>query len=125
MEGDKTLRPLGGRGDFRDGQRRSVTGKNRGGGAKDIERAEKLTLGRKLLDDGLDDYIAILQVLQRGRTRQAAANLILLRFGDAAFFHQAGEIFLDAPQSFVNHFGPDLAHDGGEAASPAELSGSP
>src|SRR6266404_1685888 len=92
MEADKTLRPLGGRGDFRDSQRRSVTGKNRGGGAKDIERAEKLTLGRKLLDDGLDDYIAILQVLQRGRTRQPAANLILLRFGDARSEEHTSEL---------------------------------
>src|SRR5216683_1515213 len=71
--------------------------------------------------DGLDDYIAILQVLQRGRTRQPAANLILLRFGDAAFFHQAGEIFLNALQSFVNDFGADLAHDGGEAGLRRDL----
>src|ERR1700719_1341048 len=121
MEADEALRALGGRGDFGDGQRRSVTGKNRGGGAKGIERAEKLTLGGKLLDDGLDDYIAILQIVERSGAFKAAANFIFLRVSDGVFLDEAGEIFLDALPFFVDDLRADLTHDSREAGLRRDL----
>src|SRR5712671_6639757 len=113
MQPDKALRSLGG--DFGDSERRSVAGKNRGRRAQCIERAKKLTLGGKLLDDGLDDDIAIFQIVQRSSALQSAANFSFLRIGNGVLLDQASEIFLDALQPLVHNFRADFAHNGGES----------
>src|SRR6267142_6007538 len=121
MQTDKALRSLGSGGDFGDGERRSVAGKNRGRRAQRIERAKKLTLGGKLLDDGLDDDVAIFQIVQRSSALQASANFTFLGFCNRVFLDEASEIFLDALQPFVHNIRADFAHNGGEASLRANL----
>src|ERR1700674_591293 len=121
MQSDDALRPLGGCGDFGDGQGRGVAGKDGGRRAEGVESAEKPALGGKLHDDGLEHYVAALQVLQRGCAFQPAANFIFLRFVDGGFLYLASEILVDASESFVHNFRADLAHDGGEAGLRGDL----
>src|SRR5712672_2997717 len=94
MQPDESLRSLGGGGDFCDGEGRSIAGKNRGRRTQCIERAKKLTLGGKLLDDGLDDDVAIFQIVERSGAFQVSANFTFLGFCNRIFLDEPSEIFL-------------------------------
>src|ERR1700722_3653922 len=110
VETEKTVGPLGERGHFRDRQGRRVAGKNRVLRADFVERGPNFAFGRELLNDRINNKVAIFQVFEVGGATQTAANLIPVLGGKRAFIDQALQILVDGLQSFFQHRRVYFAH---------------
>ena len=64
----------------------------------------------QLLDDGFDDQVAIFQVFEVRGAAQTAADLIAIGGAESSLLDQAGEIFVDAGQTFVEKLLRNFAH---------------
>ena len=101
MQTDKSVRPLGSTSDFRDRQGRRVACKNRRRRTERIQRPKKFSLRRELLDDRLDDDVAILEVFDLGGALEPSADFILRRFRDGALLGQPIQVLVDALKPLV------------------------
>src|SRR5262249_2092780 len=87
-----------------------VAGEDRFLGTKTVERAEKLALGGKLLDDRFDPQVAIFQVFDNRSGLQAAPDFSFGCFRDCTLLHQTGQVLFDAFDSLVHKFGAYFSH---------------
>ena len=110
MHADEAIGARRERGHLRDGKRGGVAGENRLLRTDLIERAVKLALCRKLLDDGLDDDVAVFEIIEIGRAAQAGARFVAVRRLQRALLHKPRQILVDRLQAFIQQLLRDFAH---------------
>src|SRR6266850_1513875 len=74
-----------------------------------------------LLDDRLDDQVAILEVGERGRAAKPSARRLRVVFGRSAALDETSERSVDALEALVDERLVDLAHERIEARLRADL----
>ncbi len=115
MQADEALGALGRRHQLGDGDGRGVGGEDRVLLHDGVELGVGLALLLDVFDDGLDDDVAVGEVLHAGGALQARLRFGLLLSGDAALggaaLDHAGERFLDAGKTFVEKLLLLFEHD--------------
>ncbi len=91
MEPGHAFGPPACRGNRRDRQRRGVGGEDRLRPHDGLELAEQVALGLQVLDDGLDDEVAVGQVGEGGGRHQMRDGGVGLVGGELALGHQPGK----------------------------------
>jgi hypothetical protein len=76
-----------------------------------VEHAIRLGLLLDVLDDRLDNQVAVLQVLEPGRSSQVPENFVLFLDGDLALLDTAGQELLDATHPFLQEPVLDFTDD--------------
>ena len=82
-------------GDLRDRERRGVRGEDRGRRDEAVELAEELALDLEILEGRLDHELAVREVGELGRQRQAAERGVLLVLGQPLLLDSAAEVVVD------------------------------
>jgi hypothetical protein len=100
-----------GRHHLRDRERRGVRGEDRLGLAQLVEPLVGLALEVEVLDDGLDDEVAVGEVFEFGRAAHAAANLPLLLGGDGPLLGELRQRLLYPGEAALAQLARDFADD--------------
>jgi hypothetical protein len=76
-----------------------------------VEHAKRFGLFVDVLDDGFNDQIAVLQILELRRAAQVAERFVLLFNRDLALLDAPREKLLDAAEALLERAFLDLAND--------------
>ena len=121
MHADDALRPSGRIGDLGDRQRGGVRGEDRVRTADAIELGEDGALQLELLEDRFDDEIAVGQLGQLRRQRQARERSLPLVLGQAALLDAACQVAVDRGPPALCELLAHLPADGVVAGLHADL----
>src|SRR5262249_6130675 len=103
VQPNKAILPLRGSGNLRDGNRRSVAGKDCVFLDDGVERRESLLLLSQVLDDGFNDDVAVGQVLRIGGAFEPRTNGLHWLF-QSALLDKFGERLLNSGKAFIKEF---------------------
>ena len=109
MQPDKTFRTLRGSQEFSNGNRRGIRGEDRIFLHHAVQRGVDLFLLVDVLNYGLNDDVAISQILLAGRALKAAADH-LRTFLERALLGKLGQRFLNPRKSFIEIFLLNFEH---------------
>src|ERR1051325_158425 len=121
VEPDEALGALAEVAHLGDRQARGVRREDRARLGEPLERTEQLFLERDVLRGGLDDQVAVGQVLELDRSGQVLLHLVELVGRDLAFVHAGLEELVDRGEALLERVRGNLAHDGREARLRADL----
>ena len=117
MDAAHLVRSLGGHRQLHDGERRGVGGDDRLGLDDAVEVFEQVALGAHVLDDALDDEIAIAEIVEVVGDGDPPEDRLALVLGQALAGHLLGESGIEAVQHGVGAGLGARAHDDVESGA--------